>query len=259
MAITANIAVFILYLHRYTEQSMTVADCIMDYASRHNILTSDGLAAEYGIKLATTRQYLSRLAASGELTRIGYGQYALSTVKEKFPVNVPQNVVALYNELRTSLPFADFCVYSGGVYEPLQHHISINRAIYVETNKDTVDSVFSLLKEKYGSVYRQPREKFMRDYVDLRTDCIIVKTLVTEAPVTEISGVPSPSLEKILVDILKDSDLEYLRGMEFRYMFDTAIADFRISKSKLLRYARRRGVYDTVQTMLNAFPDYKHD
>jgi len=229
---------------------MTGISRILEYAKSHDSLTAKDISDAYGMKPTSVRQNLCRLASNGSLVRVGYGRYALGVAKEFFSLEVPSNVISIYNELHSQLPFADFCVYSGAIYEPLQHHISINHTIYVETNRDTVDSVFTLLKDKYDNVYHQPDENFMRRYVDLRKDCIIVKLLVTEAPTTLVNGVPSPTLEKILVDILADNDLEYLRGSEYQYMFETAVNQYVLSESRLLRYARRRGVQNKIKTMI---------
>lgn len=223
----------------------------MNYANSHSIMTANDLASAYNMSPATARQHLSRLAAAGNLVRIGYGTYALPSEKEQFPLDVSDKVKTVYNDLNAELPFADFCAYSGEVYEPLQHHLSVNHAIYVETNRDAVESVFSILKETHKNVYKQPDASFMSDYVDLKSDCIIVKPLVTESPLQIIDRVPSPTLEKILVDILKDSDLEYLRGVEFGYMIETALSQYQLSITKLLRYARRRNVQKQIQTFLD--------
>lgn len=232
---------------------MTSVNLIMNYANSHSTMTANDLASAYEMNPVTARQHLSRLAAAGNLVRVGYGTYALPSEKEQFPIDLSDNIKSVYNGLNVEFPFADFCVYSGEIYEPLQHHLSVNHTIYVETNRDTVDSVFSILKETHKNVYKQPDASFMSDYVDLRSDCIIVKPLVTESPLQIIEGVPSPTLEKLLVDILKDSDLEYLRGMEFDYMMETALSQYQLSITKLLRYARRRNVRQKIQTMLNKY------
>lgn len=226
---------------------MTRINHIMSYADSHRTMTVNDLVTACDMKPVTVRQHLSRLAASGAIVRVGYGKYAKTLHKEKFPIEVSGNVKAVYDELCSELPFADFCVYSGEIYVPLQHHLSVNHAVYVETNRDTVESVFSLLKERYHKVYRQPDTVFMSDYVDLRKECFIVKPLVTESPMQTVDGVPSPTLEKLLVDILKDPDLEYLRGMEFNYMIETALSQYQLSTTKLLRYAGRRNVRQKVQ------------
>jgi predicted transcriptional regulator of viral defense system len=229
---------------------MANSDIIMDYAGRHAFLTADNIVGEFNIKLTTARQLLSRLASGGQLSRVGYGKYTLAKAKEAFPIYVAQPVKDIYNELQSALPFTDFCVYSGTLLEPLQHHISINHVIYVETNRDAVDAVFSRLKKEHEPVYRQPDAKFMNDYVDMTAECIIVKPLVTESPITKVNTVPSPTLEKLLVDILKDSDFDYLHGAEYDYMLENAISQYSISISRLTRYARRRGIQDIIQNKI---------
>lgn len=225
----------------------------MNYANNHTTMTVNDIVAAFGLKPVTVRQHLSRLAAAGDIVRIGYGKYVKASTKEVFPIIVSNNVKNIYNSLRSDLPFADFCVYSGQIYEPLQHHLSVNHAIYVETNRDTVESVFSLLKEHFMNVYKQPDADFISDYVDLRKECIIVKVLVTESPLQNVDDVPSPTIEKLLVDILKDPDLNYMRGMEFNYMMKTALSQYRVSSSKLLRYARRRNVQQQIKRTLDNY------
>lgn len=51
---------------------------------------------------------------------------------------------------------------------------------------------------------------------------IFVKNLVSEAPLQEVSGIPMPTLEKLLVDILRDSDFFYLQGSESERFIENA-------------------------------------
>lgn len=60
-------------------------------------------------------------------------------------------------------------LYIGLKENTLQRHVSVNHAIYVETNRDAVDSVFSLLKDSDMPVYKQPAAKFMYDYVNMHS------------------------------------------------------------------------------------------
>ncbi len=230
---------------------MTNISAIIEYASRHRVLTVEDVVFKLGIKRSTTRQLLSRLTLCGRLSRVGYGRYEMVKDRGPFPVYVPNNVSDVYARLHSVLPFNDFCVYSGSLLEPLQHHVSINHAIYVETNRESVDAVFALLKNEHEYVYCRPDERFMNDYVDLAKECIIVKPLVTESPVRDVNGVPSPMLEKLLVDMLKDPDFDYLHGAEYDYMIENAMSQYLISISRLMRYARRRGVQNTVKNKID--------
>ena len=45
----------------------------------------------------------------------------------------------------------------------------------------------------------------MYGYIDLGEECIIVKTLVTESPLTEVDGIKVPTLEKLFADAIRMS------------------------------------------------------
>lgn len=222
---------------------------ILNYAKENQRVSVSFLALS-GMKPVTARQYLSSLAKDNELVRVAQGEYALPD-KQSFTYTPSEDVKKIYDSLKSELPFTDFCIYDGSILSPIQHHLSINNSIYVETNRDAVESVFSRLKGQYKDVYRQPDSTFMYDYVDLRNQCIIVKTLVTEAPLMIVDGVRVPTLEKLLVDTQKDADFDYLRGAESQYMYQMAFDLYTINTQRLMRYARRRGISQNIQKLLN--------
>jgi hypothetical protein len=79
-------------------------------------------------------------------------------------------------------------------------------------------------------------------YASLNFNSIIVKDLITKAPVQTIDKIPTAPLEKILVDIFSDKDLFItFQGSELDMIFQTAFEKYTINKSKLFRYAKRRG------------------
>ena len=222
---------------------------ILDLAKENKRVSVSFLALS-GMKPVTARQYLSSLAKDKELVRVAQGEYALPD-KQSFSYTPSEEAKKIYDGLKSELPFTDFCIYDGSIFSPIQHHLSINKAIYVETNRDAVESVFARLKEQYKNVYRQPDSTFMYDYVDLRNQCVIVKTLVTEAPLMTVDGVRVPTLEKMLVDIQKDADFDYVRGAESQYMYQMAFDLYTINTQRLMRYARRRGISKEIQILLN--------
>lgn len=91
----------------------------------------------------------------------------------------------------------------------------------------------------------------MYDYVDLRNECIIVKTLVTESPMMNVGSMKVPTLEKLLVDTQKDADFDYLRGSESYNMFQQAFDLFTINTTKMMRYAKRRGIDKVIRDLTN--------
>lgn len=223
---------------------------ILEIAQTNRRVDANFLATAYGMKPVTARQYLSALAKDNELVRVGHGVYAI-TMKQSFTYKPSDLAREIYLKMKTELPFADFCVYDGNILSPIQHHLSINHAVYVETSRDAVESVFIRLREQYKNVYRHPNATFMYDYIDLREKCVIVKTLITEAPLTEVDGIKVPTLEKLLVDTQKDADFDYLRGAESLNMYQLAFDLYSINTQRLMRYAKRRGIGQEVQQLIN--------
>jgi len=222
---------------------------IMDYAKAQGKISVSIFAFASGMNPNTLKQTLSTLAKENELVRVGKGEYVLPT-KQHFSYSPSAKIKRIYNELNTERPFADFCVYDGSILTSIQHHLSINNAIYVETNRDVVDFVFLQLQKKYKNVFKQPDAAFVSDYINLQEPCIIVKTLVTESPLMDVNGIRVPTLEKLLVDTQKDADFDYLQGAEALYMFQMAFELYTINTQKLMRYAKRRNIGQEINELI---------
>lgn len=80
--------------------------------------------------------------------------------------------------------------------------------------------------------------------------CHFRENLVSEAPMQEISGVPMPTLEKLLVDILRDTDFFYLQGSESDRIIENAFNLYTINRNRLFRYADRRKVKEELSSIL---------
>jgi len=66
----------------------------------------------------------------------------------------------------------------------------------------------------------------------------------------EVSGVPMPTLEKLLVDILRDTDFFYLQGSESDRIIENAFNLYTINRNRLFRYADRRKVKKELSSIL---------
>ena len=73
---------------------------------------------------------------------------------------------------------------------------------------------FIPLKQEGYTAYLNPSKDFVYDNIDLSKEAVIVKPLISESPLLDFKGVRTPHLEKILVDIYCDDDLDYLHGSE---------------------------------------------
>lgn len=84
--------------------------------------------------------------------------------------------------------------------------------------------------------------------MDSRT--IFVKSIVSEAPLQEVSGILMPTLEKLLVDTLRDSDFFYLQGGESERIIENAFKMYSVNRSRLFRYSNRRKIKDELLSIL---------
>lgn len=124
---------------------------IMDHAEVNRNISVGFLVQTCGMNPVTAWLYLYSLAKDKELVRIGQGEYALPD-KQEFSYTPTEKVRNLYDGLKAELPFTDFCIYDGSILNSIQHHLSINHAIYVETNRDAVETVFARLREQHKDV-----------------------------------------------------------------------------------------------------------
>lgn len=227
---------------------------ILDYAETHHKFSIDDLFADFhertGINKSSLSWYLFKLVNDNSLARIGHGLYE----KMKQPVFSPSptdEVKKTFELLQANFPFARFCVYQGEIIATLQHHLSSNSVIYVETERDSAETIFNFLRKEGKKVYLRPNKELIYRYVDMDSKAFFVKNLVSEAPLQKVSNVPMPTLEKLLVDILRDSDFFYLRGVESEHIIENAFTLYTINRNRLFRYADRRKVKDELSSALN--------
>ena len=225
-----------------------VSDKILNYAAGMQQFSVDDIPADVisDIERNTLSWHLSNLCKKGKLRRVGRGIYTIQSANT-FVVKANAKVRSLYRLLLRQYPFADFCIYSANVITPLLHNMMPNNTIYVETNRDTTQSVFDMLQPKYkGRLFLAPTKEIVTTYIDFSKENIIVKPLVTEAPLALDGKVPVPTLEKLLVDTRVDADYYYLHGIENQEMMRTAISHYDVNRNRLLRYADRRNAKDSI-------------
>ena len=230
-----------------------VRDQIISYAQTNVVFQTNALLQNLLELVDTSKQnilwHLYRLVEQGQLLRVGRGAYTIE-VKPQFCPHPNAKVVRIYQLLKEQFPLLSLCVYSGEILADLQHHLSYNNNIYIETDRDATEIVFHFLQDCKERVFLSPDADFVSDYIHLDQASLIVKPLVSEAPTQEIEGVSSPRLEKLLVDILCDKDFFYLQGQEAAYIFEKATQIYGIKTDQLMRYASRRNAKSKIEQLL---------
>ena len=134
----------------------------------------------------------------------------------------------------------------------MQHVPSID-VLILETDRSAAEAVYEDVREMAGNrtVLLRPTEKEYRLYAS-GTPSLLVKDLISEAPVIRVEGVTTASLEKLLVDVTIAPEFEFARGSELYTIYENADQMYRIGKKTMLRYATRRGKKDEIEKLIES-------
>lgn len=190
----------------------------------------------------TLRWHIHQLKEANILLRVKRGVYTLSR-KPVFQPQIGKKIRRLYHEVTGAFSPDLPCVISSTewlhqfmVLQPTQ------RLIVFETEKQWVDSLFHLLKDAGRPAFLNPSREILEQYILGRDEAFIVKPLISRAPTRHLDdNIEIPALEKILVDLITDTDLfSTYQGSELENIFLHAWKNYFLNLSVLLNYAKRR-------------------
>lgn len=163
--------------------------------------------------------------------------------KKKFQPVVTPKLKALGVKITKQFPTAKNCVWSTKWLNEWTIHQSGRFLTVVEVESSATESVFYFLKDaNYRNVFLNPTEDIIEKYIYEQVETIIVKTLLTKAPIRRRKYLSVPTLEKILVDLFIDKNLYApFQGGELINIFNAVYKNYGINITKLLGYAKRRG------------------
>lgn len=245
---------------------MTTTDYIVQYAAQQRgsfrkkdlavWLESKGVSVNTGLQTQ-----LERLISSGRLVKSGWGEYQLSdSTKPRLQLTLKPETKEMAQYLKKRYPLADFCIWDAASVIPFMLHVPNIKMIIVDVERLLEQSFPGAIREKYPSMIVLPnptKEEFIK--FGNTKDAIVLHTLTTEAPIDTFEGLPVPTAEKLLVDIVINPEFEFLQGSELTRVYKEAFSDYDISRSRLIRYARRRYCEDKILNILNRINPQNQD
>lgn len=178
----------------------------------------------------------------------------------KYTPETPKKIVSLYKAIQKEFPFIDLCIWHTSIINEFMLHQPGRFLILVETDREVIDSLFYFLKEKKYPVFAEPSEEIMDKYLTWDKESIIIKPLITEAPVLRVNNILTVSLEKMLVDIFCDDIIfSAQQGNEMEFIFTKALSTYTVNQSKMVRYADRRGRKDEFGKYLKSISINRQD
>ena len=197
---------------------------------------------------------IRQLVVAGLIEKIGYGQFRLSPeVKPPYIPVVSQEMKKLFSGIKEKYPYVEFCIWQARALSSFMQHIPSIDVLILETERSAAEAVYYDVRELVGgrTALLRPSEKEYRLYAS-GTPSLLVKDLISEAPVIRVDGVTTATLEKILVDATIAPEFEYARGSELFTIFENADQMYRIGKKSMLRYAARRGRKEEIEKLIES-------
>jgi len=150
--------------------------------------------------------------------------------------------------LKKQFPLITFCCWHTSVLKEFFQHLTVYDFLLVEAEREAIDAVFHFVKETQKNTFKEPSREIIENFVLDGKNAVIVKSLVSEAPLQDADASTLPTIEKILVDLVADSEIFFfLQGHELLNIFESALGKYTVNTDRLLRYAKRRNKKDELQ------------
>lgn len=209
------------------------------------------------VKDTTINWRIHTLIEAGILTRIGRGRYKFGEGRRYVPF-ISSTLKSLYRKIHTRFPYIEMCLWNTSILNELMTHQSGRYYTLVEAEKDTMESIFYFLKDSNKNVFLDPSEDIINLYAYSEKEAVIIKPLVSEAPTQKVQGVPTVTMEKMLVDIFCDTIIfQGQQGNEMHTIFLNSFDKYSVNENKMLRYANRRRKKEAFKTYLNKLSKYR--
>ncbi len=233
----------------------TLEDRIEDYFKKNNSLTKDKLVnyilSDFPeLKMSTINVYLSKLKKKKIITNPSRGLYSLLS-KNVFCPKVETKQKRLFNRIKKEYPYIEVCVWNTKWLNEFMRHQIFRFYTVLEVDKDATEAIFYALREQGKQVFLEPDTETYSLYVNNSDDAIILKPLISEAPLSFEENVRVPSLEKLLVDMTIDTELFGPQRAEIESIYENALQKYQLNINKMNRYALRRNREKNVKNLLD--------
>jgi hypothetical protein len=177
---------------------------------------------------------------------IGRGIYTLDRGSEYVP-NINAQTKKIARLLAKRFSDLEYCIWATSLLNEFANHQANTYFTVLEVERDYINSAFyTLQEENVKDLYLQPDEKEIDLYVLNKENPVVLKFMVSRAPLLKLKdknfNFSVPTLEKILIDLFCDRDTFYFySGEEMKAIFKNAFDRYLIDYSRLFAYAARRG------------------
>ncbi len=211
---------------------------------------------EPDLKESTFSWRIYDLKKKDVIKTIGRGLYVIS-YKPKYKPVLSDNVLKIVRKTNERFEQIQYAIWENQwLNEFTQHQVS-NQMIIVEVEKEFTESLYYYLNDFLKmDFFLNPDEKEIEFYISESSVPVVVKHLVTRAPISKLKDkknvVPVATLEKIMVDLFADENLfHFYQGSELINIYEKILDRYSINFTKLFSYAKRRKREQEIKQFIN--------
>jgi hypothetical protein len=170
------------------------------------------------------------------------GGYTLEG-KQQFKPVLDKMTIKVSKFLETSFGDLGYNIWNTSWLNEMTELQATLHMIILEVDKNVVETVFNNLRDhgKFNNVYLKPDETMINTYISEINGPLIVKPIISRAPVARMKNVSIPTIEKILVDLFCEQKLFYaFQGRQLIRIYEHCLSRYTINYSRLINYAKRR-------------------
>lgn len=207
------------------------------------------------LKETTFRWRIYELKKKEVIKSIKRGVFVISS-KPSYQPELSSSLIQFAKKISRSFDEIDYCIWETSWLNEFAQHQTSRSTIIIEIEKELEQTLFYELKDSMKSeLFLNPDEKTIELYVSESKQPVIIKKLLTRAPVSKRTeqkvSFATPMLEKILVDIFAEERLfYYLQGSELIHIYENAISTYAINFTTLFSYAKRRERYQDIKLFI---------
>ena len=194
------------------------------------------------LKLSTFYWRIHELKKAGVIVPVEKGVYKLSEEKKVYSPMISNKQRRINRLINNAYKDINYCSWNSNWLNEFSRHQAYSNVLILNIEREFMKPVFHLLTDKaFMNLYINPDKVMFDDYISENRESIVIIPFITKSPVLKITRVPTPRLEKILVDTFCENNLlQAYRGEELNVIFSNAFNDYIVDIAKLVNYSCRR-------------------
>ncbi len=200
------------------------------------------------VPAATLVSRLHALKSRGLLHSVGRGCYTALAPRPAFAPTLDSGTTRFLRLAHQALPAgAALCFSDTGWLNEFHAGAPLPSYRLLEASKAYLPALYEALQAHSRLVFLNPDAAAVLTYVHRHERAVVLRPLISEAPLAGAGATSTSPLEKLLVDALAHRDLYLDYQADLPGIFALARQRYALNESRLRRYANRRDLWAEVQ------------